>query len=173
MMTGEQDDLGLIEPWLNGIMARLQPGQRIRLAREIGRIIRKTNAARVMANIEPDGTAMAARRPRTDRQIRAKLKGRKRIRDRHRNGPMFRKIELAKNMVVRPGPDQVVLSFKPRVAKTAEVHHFGETAPVDPRIPNSIRIRYAARALLGFNEADRTEILNATMAWLEGQSIDL
>lgn len=160
------DDLAALEPWVAGIMARMSPGQRMMLSRRIGQALRKINAARVTANRDPDGEAMTPRKARADRP--AKKQGRVKVRDRGKRGAMFKRIELARNMVVIPGQDQVALTFKPRVAETAAVHHFGEVAPVNPRYANSIRTRYPERRLLGFGPADSDLILSYVMALLEG-----
>ena len=167
----ESDDLAAIEPWIDGIMARLQPGQRTMLSRRIGMILRRINAARVMANVDPDGEPMAPRKEKSGRQPQRKKGARVPIRQRGKKGMMFRRIELARNMIVLPGPDQVALTFRPRVAETAAVHHFGDLAPVDPRLPNSIRVRYPARRLLGFAPADSEMILQQIMATLEGKNL--
>ena len=169
----EEQGLEALEPWLGGIMARLAPGQQMMLARRVGRLLRMANAARVMANVEPDGTPMQPRKTKTGhaRKGQKGIRGKTPIRQRGGKGAMFRRIELARNMVVIPGPGEVVLTFKPRVAETAAVHHFGEVAPVDPRIPNSIRTRYPARRLLGFGAGDSEAILAAAMAFLEGRNL--
>jgi phage virion morphogenesis protein len=157
------DDLDLLAPWLAGFTARLEPGRRLRLARRIGVLLRQVNAQRVLANVEPDGSPMAARKPRP-----ARAAARKRGRIRKTKAAMFRRIELARNMVVRPSAEGVALGFKGRVANTAAVHHFGLEDAVDRRIRNSIRVRYPARRLLGFAEADEAAIMADALAWLQG-----
>lgn len=153
-------DLDALEPWLAGVMARVSPGRRLGLARRVGQIMRRVNAMRVLANIEPDGTAMEARKPKKER------KGK---RGRKAKGAMFRRIELARNMEVRPSADQVALGFKAKVAQTAEVHHYGLEDVVDRRVRNSIRTRYPARRLLGFGPGDRDALLIEIMGWLDGK----
>lgn len=153
------DNLDALEPWLGGLLAKTQPRQRMALARTVGQIMRRTNAARVMANVEPDGTPMAERKPKKPRKGQKERKG--------KAGRMFKRIELARNMQIEPSADEVSLSFKGRVAKTARIHHFGEEAPVDPKIPNSIRVRYKARRLIGFGPGDRDALLGQVMAWLD------
>jgi phage virion morphogenesis protein len=167
--TAHTDDLAALEPWLDGVMSRLEPAQRTTLSRRIGMLLRRVNAARVTANIEPDGDPMAPRKPKAPRptKVGREAKGDTPIRNRGKRGAMFRRIELARNMVTVPGPDQVLLTFKPRVAETAAVHHFGEVAPVNPRLTNSIRVRYTARRLLGFGPADSDAILAEVMAHLD------
>lgn len=157
-------DLDALEPWLSDLMARVSPGRRLSLSRRVGQIIRRANAVRVLANIEPDGSAMEPRRPKQEMKgKRAGAKGPK------AKGPMFRRIELARNMVVRPSADHVQLGFKDKVAKTAATHHFGLEDLVDHRKRNSIRTRYPARRLLGFGPGDSDMLMAEIMAWLEGK----
>jgi len=151
-----------LEPWLGGILAMTEPRQRMVLARGMGQIMRRFNAARVNANVEPDGTPMAPRNPKKPRKGSKPRKG--------KAGRMFKRIELARNMQVQPTADDVTLSFKSRVAQTAKEHHFGLEGPVDRRIRNSIRVRYKARRLLGFGPGDRDALLAEVMAWLEKRS---
>lgn len=164
----EADDLAAIEPWIAGIMAPLAPGQRMILARRIGQYMRKVNAARVAAGIDPDGEPFTPRKPRKPRRTKP---GRTPIRQRRKKDRMFPRIELARNMMVTPSPDAVELAFKPRIAVVAAVHHFGKLAPVDPRIPRSILVRYAARRLLGFAPADVDTIMEMAMQWMETKGI--
>lgn len=153
------DNLDALEPWLGGLLAKTEPRQRMALARAVGQIMRRTNAARVMANVEPDGSPMAPRNPKKPRKNGKTRKG--------KAGRMFKRIELARNMQVQPSADEVSLSFKSRVAQTAKEHHFGLEGPVDRRIRNSIRARYKARRLLGFGPGDRDALLGEVMAWLD------
>jgi phage virion morphogenesis protein len=95
-----------LEPWLADIAARLTPGRRRALAGKIGRVMRGENAKRVQANVEPDGTVMAARNPKP-RPNAKKKRGRKAT-----GGRMFKRIELAKNMQVQTSQDGARLSFK-------------------------------------------------------------
>lgn len=150
-------DMDALEPFLGALLAKTEPRQRMAMSRAVGQIMRRFNAARVTANIQPDGTPMAPRNPKQPRKKARKAQPTR----------MFKRIELARNMQVQPGADQVALSFKGRVAKTAEVHHFGEEDAVDRRIANSIRVRYKARRLLGFGPGDRDAMLSEIMAWLE------
>jgi phage virion morphogenesis protein len=155
------DDLDALEPWLGGLLAKTAPGQRMVIARKVGQTMRKFNAARVNANVEPDGSAMAERNPKKPRKGGKERKG--------KGGRMFKRIELARNMQVRASADEVSLSFGGRVAKTAEVHHFGLEDAVDHRKRNSIRVRYKTRRLLGFGPGDRDAMLGEIMGWLKGK----
>ena len=79
---------------------------------------------------------------------------------------MFPKTSLARNLRAFARPDEIEVTFRPLVAGTAEVHHYGLTAPVDPRIANSIEVRYPARRLLGFAPADLDQIDREVGGWL-------
>lgn len=152
------DDLERLEPWLGGAMARLQPGERKGLARRIGKDLREANARRIRDNVQPDGTPMQPRKAKRD----------KRGRLRKRKGRMFPKTALARNLRFAGNADGVEVSFRPLVEKTAAIHHFGLVAPVDPRNPNSIEVRYPARRLLGFAPADLDAIGQTAIEWLTG-----
>ncbi|WP_408586589.1 phage virion morphogenesis protein [Novosphingobium sp.] len=147
-----------LEPWLAGVMQKLEPRERGRLSRKIGKALRDANARRIRDNVQPDGSPMEPRKPKAD----------KRGRLRRRKGRMFPKTALARNLKVRTSADEVEIAFTPRISGTASVHHFGLTAPVDPKIPNSIEIRYPARRLLGFAPDDIEAIDKAVMDHMSG-----
>lgn len=151
--SGNQSGLEALEPWLDGYLQKLKPGERMKLARKIGQLLRRRNAERIIANVEPDGSAMAPRK--TGKRSRRK------------KGKMFPRVGLARNLRVFPGPDEVALRFNAKVAGTASVHHFGLTDAVDKRIPNSIKVRYPARKLLGIPAEDREAIMTEVFKWLE------
>lgn len=142
------DDLTAIEPWLDGIMARLEPGERLKVARRIGQMLRRRNAERIRANVQPDGSSMEPRKIARDK--RGRIRGRK--------GKMFPKTGLAKNIQVRADADEVEVSFKQPVAGAARVHHYGLIDRVS-RNAGAPRVRYPIRRLLGINDEDRDMIL--------------
>ena len=142
------DDLTAIEPWLDGIMARLEPSERLKVARRIGQMLRRRNAERIRANVQPAGSPMEPRKITRDK--RGRIRGRK--------GKMFPKTGLAKNMQVRADADQVEVSFKQSVSGAAKVHHYGLVDRVS-RNAGAPRVRYPIRRLMGINDEDRDMIL--------------
>jgi phage virion morphogenesis protein len=152
------DDFAALEPWLEGYLAHLSPERRLAVARKIGTMLRKVNAARIRRNVQPDGSPMPDRRPQHDRHGRLRA----------RKGRMFARLGLLRSMRIRPREDEVQIDFLPRLQQVAEVHHFGLVDAVDKRIPNSIRVRYAQRRLLGFSPDDREAILEAAIRMVEG-----
>lgn len=150
----EPSGLDALEPWLDGYLAKLKPGERMRIARKIGQVLRRRNAERIRANLQPDGSAMAPRKPGKHRRKR---------------GRMFPRTGLARNLRIQARTDEARLDFAQRVAGTAAVHHFGLVDAVDRRIPHSIKVRYPARLLLGIPPEDRDAIMAEVFAWLESE----
>lgn len=143
-----RDNFDDIERFLDPIMAALSPRERRALASKIGQSIRKRNAARITANVEPDGGAMAPRRHRAGKD--------------GKRGKMFRNLRLARLLKVRATPDDVSVGFVGQAQKVAQVHHFGKEDKVGTtRDGRTIRARYAARELLGIGTGDDDMILNA------------
>lgn len=152
MTTSSGDGLEAIEPWLAGVIMRLKPGQRLRLARKVGQMLRKRNADRIRQNVQPDGSTMEPRKPRR--------------RGKERRGKMFRKIGLARNMRIKAKPDSVEITFSGQVAGAAAVHHFGLVDNVE-HTAGAPKYRYPARRLLGLPKADRDMIMETVMEVLD------
>ena len=152
-------DAGLdhLAPWLEGYLQRLAPSERRKLTRRLAKALRDANARRIRDNVEPDGTPMQPRKSKRDRRGRL----------RKRKGRMFPKAALSRNLRGQARTDELVISFRPLIERTAKVHQFGLEAPVDPRIPNSIKVRYPARRLLGLAPDDIAMIEADTLGLLE------
>ncbi len=154
------DDLAELEPFLAAYLNRLGPAQRRRVARKVGEALRRENARRIAANVQPDGSAMEARKPR------------KRMKDAKggikRSAKMFPKIKLAKAMKIRATPDEVSLGFAGMVGHTAAAHHFGlEDFVGRDANGRAVRTKYPERRLLGFGAEDIEIITRAAMDMLE------
>lgn len=155
------DDLAELEPYLAAYLTKLGPAQRRRVARKVGEALRRQNARRIAANVDPDGAAMEPR------------KKRKRMKDRKgrikRMGKMFPKIRLARILKVASTEDQAEIGFKAGTdSRIAGVHHCGEVDSVgrskDGRV---VRTRYPERRLLGFGPDDLETITRAALDMLE------
>lgn len=147
------DSFAPLDRWLTDVIGRLKPGERIRMGRRIGQALRRSNAQRIAGNVTPDGEPMEPRKKRSAEQRRADARA-GRVR---RKGKMFPKVRLARNMRVKPTTEDVALSFQPRVARTAAVHHFGLRDRV-ARFRGAPETRYPARPLFGFGRGDREEL---------------
>lgn len=147
------DDLGQLEPWLQKYARNLTPGARKKLAMAMMRELRRANAQRIGANVDPDGAKMEARKPRREKRKRG------------RPGAMFRKLRLARNMKIKANADGGELGFRnPLVERTAAIHHFGLEGRVgQTKNGREIRTRYAERRLLGFGAEDQRRIMDAAI----------
>lgn len=155
------DDLAELEPFLAAYLNRLGPAQRRRVARKVGEALRRENAKRIAANVQPDGSGME---PRKTRKRMKDAKGRIK-----RTGKMFPKIRLAKALRIRATPDEVEIGFyNPMMAQTARAHHFGLTDFVGrTKDGQVIKTKYPERRLLGFSADDVEIITRAAMDLLE------
>lgn len=146
-MSYDSDALAGFDAFFGRILAGLAPAERRRATLKLGQALRRSNLARIAANIEPDGGAMEPRKPRRDRRGRLRRKA---------GGRMFARLRFARNFRIEARPDSVEIGPSSAIDRLAAVHHFGEEDVVgrlrDGRV---IRTRYPARRLLGFAAEDR------------------
>lgn len=148
------NSLEALETWAAVLLARLEPGERSKLARSIGQELRRSQQKRVMAQENPDGSKYA---PRKQRDLRGK-KGRIR-----RKLAMFKKLRTATYLKVRGDSNGVSVAFTGRVARIARVHQFGLKDRAEPGAPD---IQYEKREVLGFTEADLDLIRDSLLTHL-------
>lgn len=132
------DDLTRLESWLPPLLAKLQPGEQRKLAREVARHARAANQKHMAAQQSPDGQAWEPRKHRS-RDARGRL----------RQGPMFRKLRLARHLRLAATPSEAVVEFVGRAARIARVHHYG----LRDRVTEiGAEYQYPVRELLGIND---------------------
>ncbi|WP_042829869.1 phage virion morphogenesis protein, partial [Xanthomonas citri] len=90
------DDLTALETWAAPLLARLQEGERRKLARKIGTALRRAQSQRIGKQQAPDGTPYAPRK----QQLRDKA-------GRVKRKKMFAKLRQAKYFKVSASPNQV------------------------------------------------------------------
>lgn len=134
------DNLRALEDWAGALLAQLEPGARRQLNQQIGRELRRSQQQRIAAQLNPDGSAFAPRKP---RQLRAK-KGRIKRQ-------MFAKLRQAKHLKVQSSADAIAIGFMGRVARIARVHQYGLR---DRPERGQADVQYDRRELLGFTDAD-------------------
>jgi phage virion morphogenesis protein len=145
------EDLRALERWVEPLLARLQPAERIRLARRVGTQLRRAEQRRIAAQRNPDGSAYAPRRkPSPARQKAGRIK----------RAAMFAKLRQAKHLRVRADAQQVSVGFVGRVSRIATVHQEGRT---DSVIRGGPRVRYEQRRLLGFSDSSLALVRDAIM----------
>lgn len=131
------ENLEDLAPLLEPLLASVEPSGRRKLIDRMMRFVRRANDQRIASNVEPDGSAMVARKPR-----------------KRKRGKMFRHIGKASNLRVRVTPDQGELRFgNGLVERTAAEHHHGLEGFVGKtRSGQVIRTKFEARRLLGFGQ---------------------
>lgn len=145
-------NLEALETWAAVLLARLEPGERSKLARSIGQELRRNQQKRVMAQENPDGTKFA---PRKKRDLRGK-QGRIR-----RKLAMFKKLRTATYLKVRGDSSGITVGFTGRIAQIARVHQYGLRDRAERGAPDT---RYATRKLLGLTDKDLDIIRNGLLA---------
>lgn len=139
------NELDPLDAWCAGLLQSLQPAQRRALAREMARRLRESQAKRIAAQLNPDGSAFDPRKT----QARGKRGAIRR--------KMFAKIRTAKWMKTAAAPDSAVVSFASSVQAMAKVHQFGLRDRVNKRRKNGgsgPEVTYPVRQLLGFTQGD-------------------
>ncbi|MEX3614286.1 MAG: phage virion morphogenesis protein [Burkholderia gladioli] len=144
------DDLQHLEQWAADLLDKVSPAQRRKLALGIARQIRQSQAKRIAAQTNPDGTPYAPRKRGASKRPGARSRA-----GRIRRQAMFMKLRTAKWLTVSASIDGAEIGFTGRVAQIAAVHQEGERAPV---APNGPEYRYPRRVLLGLTDGERQTI---------------
>ena len=134
------DDLTALKTWLNPLLAKLEPQERTKLAREAAREIRKNQQQRITAQKNPDGSAYAKRKPRKLREKKGRIKTK-----------MFMKLKMARYLKAQGSEQAVTVGFTGRVARIARVHQYGLKDRAERGAPN---VRYQQRRLLGISDVE-------------------
>lgn len=163
MGAGDVGGLDELELRLEQLMQNTDAAGRVRLAHQIGRELRRSQARRIRGNRNPDGSAYEPRKPREP--LRAKAG---RIKGRAKRGPMFRKMGSAAYLSWEASPDGVDVGFADSaLARIARVHQFGLRDRVTRR-SGGPEADYPARGLLGLTGDERGRILDLVLARLRG-----
>ncbi|MBF4456778.1 phage virion morphogenesis protein [Acinetobacter sp. SK-43] len=125
--------------YLQPLLERLSMGERTRLAKQIGRDLRKSQGKRISEQKNPDGSSYTPRRKRL-REQKGKIKRK-----------MFTKIKNTSNLKVLSNADSIAIGFVGRVARIARVHQEGLKDRAEKGAPDVV---YPKRELLGFTEQD-------------------
>lgn len=146
------DDLNRLQDWLAPLLVKLSDGERRQLAREVARRTRALNQQNLAAQQTPEGQAWVPRKNRS-RDAKGQL----------RQGPMFRKLRLARHLRMRALSNEAVVEFVGRAARIARVHHYGLR---DRVTDTGAQYQYPARELLGLSDAQMDDITDLILAHL-------
>ena len=139
------NELDPLDAWCAGLLQRLQPAERRALAREMARRLRESQAKRIAAQLNPDGSAFEPRKT----QARGKRGAIRR--------KMFAKIRTAKWMKTEATPNSAIVTFSASVQAMAKVHQFGLRDRVNGHRKHGgsgPEVAYPVRELLGFTPGE-------------------
>lgn len=132
-----------LAPHLQGLLAALGPTERRTLARTIAADLRSRQQRRIAAQLNPDGTPYAPKKPR----LRAKAG---RIRR-----SLFARLRTTRYLRIEATAEAAVIAIAGRAARIARVHQYGLNDRVGKGGPD---YRYPERRILGIADADRDAI---------------
>lgn len=133
-----------IEARFGALIASLNPSARARLARLIASQLKKTQAARIAAQQNPDGSAFEPRKP----QLRHQKK--------NLRAGMFNKLRTGTYLKSSANADGAVIKFSRDVQRIAKVHQEGLRDKVNK---TGLEATYPARQLLGITATEETLLL--------------
>lgn len=125
--------------YLQPLLERLSAGERARLAKQIGRDLRKSQGKRISEQKNPDGSSYTPRRKRL-REQKGKIKRK-----------MFTKLKNTSRLKVLSTADAIAIGFIGRVARIARVHQEGLKDRAEKGAPDVV---YPKRELLGFTDQE-------------------
>jgi phage virion morphogenesis protein len=146
--------LEALEDWVGGLLGQLEPTARNRLARNIGQTLRRSQQQRIIAQRNPDGSKYASRKQRNLRGKQGRVK---------RKAQMFQRLRTAKFLKIERGRNTISVGFIGRIARIARVHQNGLKDRVERGGPT---VSYEKREILGFTEADLTDIRDNLVFYL-------
>ncbi|ROM60418.1 phage virion morphogenesis protein [Pseudomonas rhodesiae] len=147
-------NLEALETWAAVLLARLEPGERSKLARSIGLELRRSQQKRVVAQENPDGSKYAPRKKRDLRGKQGRIK---------RKLAMFKKLRTASYLKVRGDSNAVTVGFTGRIARIARVHQYGLKDRAERNAPD---VRYEKREVLGLTDSDLALVKDMLLAKL-------
>ena len=150
------DDLRALETWAEPLLQQMSAGERTKLARSIGTVLRRANHERIQAQRNPDGSPYLPRKRLRDKAGRIKRTAAR----------MFRRISQADYLRVQADPNGVAIGFTGRVARIAGVHQRGESDEVSRGGPS---VRYPIRELLGVTAEDRATVRDMILDHIGGR----
>jgi phage virion morphogenesis protein len=159
----EGDGLEALASYLVDLTDRLKPGERAKLGRRIATELQKANAARIAANVDPEGAAFVPRKK--HRQLRGRAKSG--LRARRKQGKMFLRARSTANLRAKANASEARVGFVGAMVRIMGVHQEGLEDHVT-RDPSSPIAKYPMRRVLGFGPDDRLMILELLDAQLRG-----
>ena len=147
-------DLEPLEQWIGDLLSRLSDGELKRITRIVGTELRRSQAQRIAAQENPDGSKYS---PRSKKNFRGKQGG-------IRRKSMFTKLRTVKHLANQSNSSEITVGFRARSAMIALVHQGG----LDSESFGST-FKMPQRQLLGFKQTELDQIRDAFLQFLAGQ----
>ena len=141
---------------LQSLIEKASPAARRQLASQIAKQLRASQATRIKANQNPDGSAYAARKPQPT--LGRKRKGRIRK-------AMFGKLIRTRWLKAKSSTSAATVEFIGAASRIANVHQFGLRDRVNQ---HGTEADYPQRELLGFSEKEQEMIEDLILSHLSG-----
>ncbi|WP_454886168.1 phage virion morphogenesis protein [Sphingomonas oryzagri] len=152
------EDLEQLTKLAEAMVAGMSAEQRRRATRAMGAELRRAQAARIAAQVNPDGTPFEPRKPR--------LRSHHKVADRAKakrgavaRKAMFVKLRTNRFLRAKTDADTIEVGFTGQAARIAWVHQEGLRDKIDPK-HSSVEATYPIRRLLGVAGADRERLLD-------------
>tara|TARA_R110000851_G_scaffold333531_1_gene514907 strand:+ start:81109 stop:81573 length:465 start_codon:yes stop_codon:yes gene_type:complete len=150
------DDPYVLDDWLAGLIAKLDPAQRRAVNRRVAFVLRRSQAARIAQQRNPDGSRYQPRKNQ-NKNLRSK-------RGTIKRRSMFAKLRTQKYFKVDADADSLSVSFRGRAGMIAIVHQYGENRTAE----SGQRFITPKRELLGLTNAELDVLADAYIRHLAG-----
>lgn len=155
------DELTRFEQWLTPLIGALSDAERLRLSRELAQQLKRSQARRIAAQLNPDGTPYEPRKQQPAKQSASERAAQRR---RGIRATMFNKLRTARFLRSTATAEDLTIGFIGRVARIARVHQYGET---DQPQPGGPRVAYPVRQLLGMSQAEQLLVRETVLNYLD------
>lgn len=145
------DDINRLADWAAPLLAGLSAERRRAAMVQVATYLRRSQAERIAAQRNPDGSPYEPRKPR----LRNKKGAIRRT--------MFEKLRQAKRLRKTATDNSATVTIGGRSARIARVHQYGLRDKVDWRKARTVTVKYAQRQLLGFTAADEDAITDIVL----------
>ena len=141
------DALSRLAHWAAPLLVSLSAPRRRAAMVQVATYLRRSQAQRIGAQLNPDGTPYEPRKPQRLRKKKGAIRRK-----------MFEKLRTAKHLRKSATAESATITVGGRSARIARVHQLGLRDKVDWRRAKSPTVQYPRRELLGITAVDEDAI---------------
>lgn len=151
-------ELAPLEDELDRLLIGVAGDARARLARAIATDLRRAQAARIRANVTPEGAPMVPRKPREGAAPKT---------GRAKPARMFQRATGTKHLRTKVTPAEILVGYAGAAARVLRPHQLGLRDRVSSE-PGSPEVTYPERPLIGLTPDDRRRVMEKVLSlWSE------